>query len=617
MRPRIRVFAYLIVLTAAFLLLGFSAEPAVSGGGPTQRPAAKTRLWDTQAPLADQADLRDRTKWTVVPSNLLTLEADPSAAVSDPGYYGREYSFKGDAVVENECLTAVFQSRKGRVVIYSRADSSEKRVEFIPLELKGKPASITQCRILQNTGDEASLKVSFSAEEAKNNLSAVFSFGGKRIVEIKPAENMKGINLLSPIEYGVVPGFIGDDLIFSPREYPSMTTLHIPSDNLFLGLLKGRNDMLVVTWPKGNQRIRLILDSKKQEPRLIESVDFDNDGKSVYLALLDAPGIWHKEDLKPSYLEKDIAVNWKRPFAAKWKTQLQEAGVKTAYKFRESKDKIWRAIAGRYIYPVWFEGEDTFYRLGKKIPPKGESIIYFLERKGTPASVSAPVDIMKETLGRQTCDAILDLPGRRLRSHHRRGSLGIRRTATCGCTAAIEAVFKAGQEVEKKDYVAEAVDDMVFFVTRHVERIGEYQDFARDMMSFLNLKAKSNPDLKPFFDSMQTITQKIPQEYNRQKENIKTLAYTAQMARQTKALAEEKNPQNLPAVLALGEKWRRMGGAQDELLGKFHSITRSLFQQAGYGCVNQPQALEIAEEIRGRCRRCLRNPDGYEIWPDY
>jgi len=28
-------------------------------------------------------------------------------------------------------------------------------------------------------------------------------------------------------------------------------------------------------------------------------------------------------------------------------------------------------------------------------------------------------------------------------------------------------------------------------------------------------------------------------------------------------------------------------------------------------------AVRIAKEIRRRCRKCLRNPDGYEIWPNY
>ena len=80
-----------------------------------------------------------------MPPDLLTLEADPPKASSDPGYYGREYSFKGDAVVENRTLAAVFLSAKGRVVIYSKDDATltngasqanaglgRKILEFVP-----------------------------------------------------------------------------------------------------------------------------------------------------------------------------------------------------------------------------------------------------------------------------------------------------------------------------------------------------------------------------------------------------------------------------------------------------------------------------------------------------
>lgn len=597
-----------------FLLLVTSPGASVAQ---KEGKTANTQVWDTQSSFVTEVDVRDRTNWKVVPVNLLALEVDPSTSISDPAYYGREYSFKGDAVVENEYLTTVFSSKTGKVVIYWRADPSKKRAEFVPLQLKGTPASITYCRILQNTGDEAALEVSFSTKEMGENLSAIFSFSKRQIIELKPAENMKGISLLSPIEYAVMPSFIGDDLIFDPRKYPSMNTLHILSDGLFLGLLKGENSMLVITWPKGKQEMRLILDNKEKESRLIESVDLDNDGRSIYLAILDAPGIWHKEELKPSYLEKDVAINWEKPFPAKWITQLNEAGVKTTFRFAESRGNIWRAVMGSYTYPVWFSGENAFYHFSKKIPPEGESLVYFLEGKGTPASVSTPVDVMKETLGRETCDTILDLAGRKLRSHHRRGSEGIRRACTCGCTEAMQPVFEAGEEMEKREYIEGAVDDMVHFVTRHVERINEYQDFARKMMDFLNLTRQSNPALKPFLDSMEGMTQKILEEYSRQRENIKTLEYADELARKTKALTQKKDPKNLPSYLELGKKWREMGGAQDDLVGKSHSMTRRLLQEAGYGCVDQPQAVKIAQEIRRRCKECLRNPDGYEIWPDY
>jgi hypothetical protein len=610
---RLRAWVLLVVIS----LTMSKAQP--------KEQTANVVVWDTLSPFVNTVDVRDRSNWKPVPADLLTLEADPSTASSDPGYYGREYSFNGDAVVENEHLTAVFWSRKGKVVVHSKADPSNKTVEFVPLQLKGKLASITNCKILQNTGDEAALEVFFSASGTQENVSAILSFDRMEIVQIKPAENMKGISLLSPIEYGIVPDFIADDLIFNPTEYPSTTTLHIPSANLFLGLLKGQNDMLVVTWPQGKQQTRLVLENEQRKPRLIESVDFDNDGKSIYLAILSAPGIWHKEQLHPSYLERDVAINWKRPFPAKWITQLYEADVKTTFAFRESKGKIWRGVTGAYIYPVWFSGDNAFYHLSKKIPPKGESLVYFLERKGTPNSISTPVDIAKATLGRQTCDAILDLPGRKLRSHHRRGSAGIRRACTCGCTEAMQVVFEAGDEVEKREYVEGAVDDMVYFVTQHMARIDEYQDFAHDMMAFVSMTKKSNPAFTAFLDSMASIAQQIIQEYNRQKDNIKSLEYTGQLAQKIKALTAKKDPGNpstplragLSAYSDLSEKSRAMGGAQDDLVAQSHRITRKLFQEAGYGCINDPKAVQIADQIRSRCRKCLRNPDGYEIWPDY
>ena len=614
MKPDRGIGSYGLFLWKTALILVLVTGTGISAAG-SDGKTANTLIWDTISPLSDTAGLQNRTSWKLVPTDLLMLELNPATASSDPGYYGREYAFSGDAVVENEHLTAVFMSKKGCVVIYSKADSKSKKLQFVPLELKGKPANITHCSILQNTGQDAALEVTFSGEG--KNLPAVIAFDRTGIVDIKPGRNMKGVSLISPIEYGVVPSFIGDDLIFSPGQYASMNTLCVPTENLFVGLLAGQNDMLVVTWPEGKQQLKLVLGGNQQEPRLVESIDFDNDGKSLYLAVLSTPGIWHKEELKPAYLEKDVTIDWKRPFRAKWITQLSEGRVQTTYAFRESKGNIWRGVIGQYTYPVWFSSDNASYRLSKKIPPKGQSIIYFLERKDTPASVLTPVDIIKATLGRQTCDTILDLPGRKLRTHHRRGAEGVRRACTCGCTEAIQAVFNAGQEVQKKEYVEGAVGDMVYFVTQHMERIGEYQDLARDTMEFLNQTRRTAGELKPLLDRMEAIVQEIPQEYQSKQELIMSLEYTDELAQQTKALTLKKEPGNLPAYEDLSMKWRRMGGAQDDLVAQCHRITRKLLQQAGYGCTSSPEAVEIAQQIITRCKKCLRNSDGYEIWADY
>jgi len=580
----------------------------------TSPSRAVVRIWDTVSPLADQAGISDRADWKLVPENLFSLESNPAAAASDPGYYGREYSFEADAVVENEHLIAVFRSKSDKVAVYSKADGSRKILELAPLRGRAGTVRIARCSVLRNTGNDAVLEVSFSGA---TDLSIVFAFDKTEIIEARPSANVGGLSVFGSIRYGVVPDFIGDDLVFDPGEYPSTEGLLIPSENMFLGLLDGEDSVLVMTWPQGIQKAALMLGSGQVETRTIESFDFSNDGKSLYLAVLGAAGIWHEVDLKPTYLERDVQMGWKRPFPAKWTMQLDEAGVKTTFAFRESKDRIWRGVTGHYTYPVWFDGEEAFCRLSKKIPPKGRSVIYCLEGKDTPASITTPVDILKQTLGRQASQSILDFPGRVLRTHHRRGGEGVLRACTCGCTEVIEEVFKAGQEVQRKEYVTGAVDDMVYFVRRHVERIDEYRAFAEEVVEYLVETGKSAPNLKPYLGRMQAIVEQIPQEYDRNKDNMKTMEYAVALARKTRALTQRKAAGNLSACLELGKQWRSMGGAQDNVIGAYHSITRKLAQEAGYGCVDQPEAVEIAKEIRRRCRQCLRNADGYEIWPDY
>jgi len=200
-----------------------------------------------------------------------------------------------------------------------------------------------------------------------------------------------------------------------------------------------------------------------------------------------------------------------------------------------------------------------------------------------------------------------------LRTHHRRGAAGVRRACTCGGTEAVEAVFKAGQEVERADYVHGVVDDMAFFVTCHVGRIEQYMRMVRDAIAYLDASGAD----KAFVDELKAILAQIPREQEQRRELVKSLDYMTDLVRQTKALTRRKDANNLQSCLRLGEQWRSMGGAQDDLLAQCHRLTRMAFQQAGRSCATRPELLPIAREIRARCRECLRYPDGYEIWADY
>jgi hypothetical protein len=204
-----------------------------------------------------------------------------------------------------------------------------------------------------------------------------------------------------------------------------------------------------------------------------------------------------------------------------------------------------------------------------------------------------------------------------LRTHHGAAGSNVHRACTCGYTEAIQAVFEKGEELDRKPFINESIEDMIYFVQRHLERIDEYRNFSRELTSFVQSRAKGNPDLKSYLDEIEQMAQQIPQEYENQKENMKSLAYAGELSKRTLALTEKKDPRNLASFMELLKAWRAMGGAQDYLVAQYHVLTRKLFQDAGYLAASDPKAVEIAQEIRARCKQVLRNPDGYEIWPNF
>jgi hypothetical protein len=571
------------------------------------------RLWDTGSPLPKSERAPKNDDWRLVPTDLFKLEKDPLKSSSDPGYYGREYVFGGDMVVENKHFLAAFSSADGKVTLYSKA--GEKMADITPVHSR---QSIRRLNLLRNSADEVAAQVYFIAPGGAD-IPVFFDFGKSEIIEIKREDNESGLTIRAPVEYGVVPSFVGDDLIFDPSEEAQASTLTLPAENMALALLKGEQHQLVFTWSRGGQRVKFNLGEEKDGKRPITAIDFQTDGKSLFLAPQTAPGIWHREALSSSYLEKVVSSEWHRPFPARWQTLLTESGINTRYAFRDSASTVWRGVPGSYNYPVWFENDKAFYHLSKKVPPKGESIIYFVEGQETPDSVLTPVDILKETLGRAQAAQILDVPGRKLRTHHRRGGEGVRRACTCGCTEAIQAIFEAGQETERKEDIQQEIGDMLYFVDNHIQRINEYQKFASGMKSFLDQawSSPSIPELKPYIENLQQIVQQIPQEYEVQKENMKDLDYAHQLESRTMQLAEKKDAGNVAAYMELLKAWRGMGGAQDYIVAQCHTLTRKLFQEASYTAAPLPKAHELALEIRQRCRDILRNADGYEIWPNY
>jgi hypothetical protein len=552
------------------------------------------RLWDTVAPLRAQADLTQRKAWRAV---------TPAAS----GH------LQGDLVVETDGLVAAFASRLGKVLVYGSAELPQAGAAIRPAELPGTQAVIASTAVAEQN-DVVIAQADFRAPGA-NSIPITFTFRGDRIAAIRPEGSTRGISVSAPIELALVPSFVGDDLIYDPRDYPSVRTLSLPSEHLLLALLEGEGSMLVMTWQEEMPSVRLELSSGGAGQKSIGAVSFVG-GKGISLAVLDAPGIWHREKLGPSFLERDVALHWRPPFPAVWLTQLYEDELKTTFEFRPDKDEHWRGGIGSYTFPTWFSGEKAMLSLSKQIVPEGEAIIYFLERsEDTPEQVHSPMDIVQRTLAADVRAGVLNVEGRPawwpMRPDAMIGG------ETCDVTNVLKEIFDAGQEVEKQLVVRGGAEDMCFHLEVLFERNGRYYPFAQDMVAYLDAQAKAKPELAQYLREMRSIAEQMIATYDNTRDALRDMGYARELEAKTIALAAEKRPDNRQRMDDLKQEWIGMGGAAEELSRWEHSLARKLYQQAAYRAAGNPEVAAVAEEVRRRTKQCLQRPDSYEIWANY
>ena len=206
------------------------------------------------------------------------------------------------------------------------------------------------------------------------------------IIEFKPGRARQLVLRGLRLAYGLVPSLVGTDFLYDANTARGAERLHIPSLNLVLGLVDGGDCMAVGVWPPGKQSAAFGL-TPGADAKFIDSFTFDTDGRSFYFSCQERPGVWHVERLNRNYLEKDTTITWKRPFEAKWLGRffITSDEYDWPFYFGSKPVKIWgRYIRGWYTYPLRFDGDRTVVHFEKQFLPKGDLLIYCLNRTPPP-----------------------------------------------------------------------------------------------------------------------------------------------------------------------------------------------------------------------------------------
>jgi hypothetical protein len=327
--------------------------------------------------------------------------------------------------------------------------------------------------------------------------------------------------------------------------------------------------------------------------------------------MLVAPGIWHPVDLDSAFLEKDVGIDWKRPFPAVWKTQVVEAatlyqgGVETAYRFSNGKTKTWRAGSGGHpIYPVWFQGDQAFFHLGKMFPPTGRVFVYALE-----GNKQTPVEFVKACFGvipSLRLKAKLDFPD------------NITGVVPCeGHDLVGKRIFQLGIQAGDKQYLREVVNDWMARVDVMVPRLVHYGDFVETMTGKLkSWEAKATPELKPFQDKMKEQLDLFGKTFYKQMDGYKPreyLLYQREVAAKIKALVAEEGTECAPEGAYITEENHHIFVIfEDRLTAACGGDVREWARQAAFSCADKPSAVKYAEEIRNDIREFIGNDNHWE-----
>ncbi len=608
-----RSFLFLVIL-GVFLV---TAE-----GGVHQR----TGIWDTKSILGEEIDIGGRENWEIIPP--------PTT----------NYSFKGDVALENGRILLLFSSEKGDILLYSKEAKEEKPVKIVPIDLKGERASsIRSAKILKNNEDEATLEVIFLTK-SNRMMRQAFSLGReKRFLEIRPLENAGAVQVRTPIRFTIIPAYteykdagVGyqqacQDVVFNPRDY-SASRLLLPVENIILNLIDGEERIVTITWPFGEQTVSALL-SGKGKRRFIDVIQVTFDKKSVYIGILEAPGIWHEVKLDEIPYLKDVAIDWKRPFPAGWKTNFCRKKRNLSIDFKKERYTRWKPEEGFIVWPCWFDGEKAFLHLNRKVLRyKGRDIaldnialIYPLGReKNIPQEVDTPGDILRQTLGDTRYKQMLDL-GKRLSyavgrwPGERPAILG-----ACAANGALLRLFKKGLATEQAFLVDLLVNGVLRTVDHTLRQLEGFKLSTQKIMEFISTTKKENPRLVPFLGKMEKILREMEQELEGRfytpwfkrigKDALwkefrpAVMEYTIEVGERIKKLAREGNPEELVEVRVLRPQlgyWMT-----ENATAVYRRHLRYLQQEAIIVAAEseKPEVMKAAEKIRRLAREARRNP---------
>jgi hypothetical protein len=543
------------------------------------------------------------------------------------------HQFTGDVVLTNGRLTAVLRRGGPGAELYGQGSGDYALRAVLAPNAGGPQAKLTAVSVAENTPGTVAVDATFQTA-AGASLAVRYQLDlGQVFLKTEARPGAKALRVAAPCRFVVLPDFFADDIVVDATETP-VARAELPSENFLLQMLPG-GQSVVMTVSGSREQDAVIGLSGKDAQRVVDygEVPYGKEGK-IWVAVIEGPLVWHQRDVSPGDAGKVLPLDWKAPFPAQWRVDWtrddkltdswemltqnpngeyikhgwfgQPESFGTPDWMKPARER-WTTVLGRFQYPCWIDkdGQGYFQPLARVVRFQGPALIYPINRiKGTPLDVFTVVDLVRATLGVGPCEYILDVEGQQKES---------RGIATCAARDKLTAIYKQGLQKQKRAEVEKAFDDVLAFVQHIRGRIEDYVTFGRATREYLAEQKQAHPELAEPLAELDTLARKIDDYVARRKAGIGTPAGAVELVQGARArMVDYEGDDALQRCQEFGKAITTIGGNQDELVGECRMAVKVLRQRAALAMALNPDAAEIAKEIRRRTQEILRNPASYE-----
>jgi hypothetical protein len=537
------------------------------------------------------------------------------------------YRFRGDAVLMNDRLALVLRRGAEGAELYGLLPAGPVLRAVLAPAGDGPAATLQAVAVVGRDPSQAAVDATFQSPSGRKSTIRYDLTMGQTFLKTEPRDGVEGLRVEAPCRFLVLPDFFADDILIDAAEIP-LASAEIPSENFLLHLLPDRQAIVMAVAANRGQDARITL-AGQEGGRLVRSsrLAYGKGGK-IWVAVLQAPGVWQQRDVTRQDAGKILSLDWTAPFAAQWRVDWRLPGRLTAswemaaqLKSGEfvkygwfgapgtlpADRKRWTTVLGSFLYPCWLDQarRGRLQPLAKPDRFEGPAVIYPIQRaKETPLSEFTVVDIVRATLGVGPCEYVLDVEGQ---------GATMKGRATCATRDALGAIYSAKQQKRRRADIEKILDEVVVFVKHIRGRIEQYVDFGHETLAYLQQQKEAHPELAGVIADLEASARAIDAAKASHQAAIKTPQYVVDLTKKfRKTLLDYEGEDALKKCTAITHAIVDVGGNQDELVGECRNAVKVLRQRAALALATDPRAAEVAREIRDRTQKALRNATSYE-----